>query len=293
MSSGRPDYNLMTAIKGQYAGSLVTIAVDASGNIIGVLKGDYEGSPQTLAVDAQGRILAVLSDPADVFGTFHYLGAAELAARLGCISTHERSGQVLLMDDFESGVLKWTASDDGGLDSSVALSTLKARSGAFSAELIAGAAQSDFAEMQKDLPYPVLTNFGLEVSFETSYTGQDFHIFLYIYTGSVYYRGWLKYDPYNDKLYYLNSGASFTELGDVQTYDGVFNVVKLVLDLDAKKYVSALFNSTKYDLSAQSLHSVAVASAPFIRVSFNSATSARATLSKTYVDDVIVTQNEE
>src|SRR4030042_5635333 len=142
MATGRPDYNLMTAIRGQYgaelkvvavdsAGRIImvpigssgnymsvdaqgflssimkgingstlrTIAVDGSGNILGLLQGWFEGAVKTLAVDAQGRMLAVLTDPEDVFGNPHYMGAAGLAVRLGSIVNFDRLGQVILLDE--------------------------------------------------------------------------------------------------------------------------------------------------------------------------------------------------
>lgn len=61
MAHGREDFTDVSLIRGQDAlGNLVTIAVDASGNIIGLLKGVSGADLKTLATDADGRILARL-----------------------------------------------------------------------------------------------------------------------------------------------------------------------------------------------------------------------------------------
>jgi len=61
MAHGRPDFTSISLINGTDAlGNLVTIAVDASGNIVGVMKGAYSGDLKTLATDIDGRILARL-----------------------------------------------------------------------------------------------------------------------------------------------------------------------------------------------------------------------------------------
>ncbi|GAI56753.1 unnamed protein product, partial [marine sediment metagenome] len=56
----------------------------------------------------------------------------ELAVRLGSIVTHDRRGDVIWMDNFDSGIAKWYqfASDDDGL---VEWSAERSRSGGFSA----------------------------------------------------------------------------------------------------------------------------------------------------------------
>ena len=133
MVQDREDFTSISLIKGQFGGNPVTIAVDASGNIIGVLQGQYGGTLETLAVDGKGRLLAVMTDPEDVFGNPHYIGLAEAAVRLGGISTHDRRGEIIWQDSFESGTVtpRWVTATNGAA-SLVKASAAKARNGAFS-----------------------------------------------------------------------------------------------------------------------------------------------------------------
>jgi hypothetical protein len=58
MATGRPDYTSQALMKGMESGVTIrTVAVDASGNIIGLIKGDYGGSLKTVALDSGGRLL--------------------------------------------------------------------------------------------------------------------------------------------------------------------------------------------------------------------------------------------
>lgn len=65
MASGKPDYYNSSAIHGLYAGTMVTIAVDADGNMLGILQGEHAGALKKIALDAGGRIITVLRDPAN------------------------------------------------------------------------------------------------------------------------------------------------------------------------------------------------------------------------------------
>lgn len=336
MASGRPDYNLMTAIRGQYgtelkvvavdsAGRIImvpigstgnymavdasgylstimkgidgvtlrTIAVDGSGNILGLLQGWYEGAVKTLAVDAQGRMLAVLTDPEDVFGNPHYMGAAELAVRLGAIMSHERRGQVIWFDDFECGHLnKWVLTLNGA-DSLTELSTAYARNGAFSLYLYAGNAASRSAEANHYLPFPTLSKVGLEgwVALPSASNGY-FYFGWYIYTGTTLYNYLIRLNPSTGTIGVLIGAGSWVNFSTAlapTVNQGLF-VLKLVADLTTQKYVRCLFNDTEYDLSAYSSYSQVNAtsrSMVLVKKAYNISEALTA-----YVDDVIVTQNE-
>jgi len=288
----RPDYNQLSAIQGLDGATLRIIAVDGSGNILGLLQGDYMGAVKTLAVDAQGHMLAVLTDPEDVFGNPHYMGAAELAVRLGSIVNFDRQGQVIMMEDFESGIQKWEA--DYSVGSSVGHSTLTALSGAFSCLLYVDNVAAHYASIQRGSPYPPhLTRLGAEFSLALSGGTSDIELRLTIYTGAYLVTAALKYDCVAKKLYYLDSTLAWVEIASQQIYWGIitlWNRVKLVIDLDVGKYVKVLLNDLEYDLSAITLRST-VSVLPAILACTIKCTRNNFNASL-YVDDVVLTQGE-
>lgn len=288
--SDRPDFTSIALIKGQYGGSPVTIAVDASGNIIGLFQGDYEGALKTLAVDTKGRILAVLTDPEDVFGNANSMGAAELAARLGSIDTHERRGTVIFMESFESGVLnKWSFTLSAG--ATAALSTKYARNGAFSLRLYSGVGAGKYALAKHFLPYPALSKVGGEIWVNIpDATDSEFDFFLYLYDGSTYKRAIIEYNPSTREVSVWDGAMHVFATGVAPPTPGGFLVFKLVVNLASGTYVGCLINSDLYDLSGYTLESGASTTAKSFGVwlgayYYNAALVA-------YVDDVILTQNE-
>jgi len=286
---------LSSIMKGLDGVTLRTIAVDAAGNILGLLQGDYMGAVKTLAVDAQGRMLAVLTDPEDVFGNPHYMGAAELAVRLGSISTHDRRGQIIWMDGFESGTYspRWL-SGVVGATSSVGITTVRSRSGAFSLILTTGTDVGNKAYVSHRLPYPILSNLGLEVSFCCEADKPvTLDMTLYLYTGTTAWMARLRWDVTNAKVQYMSDAAAYVDLSAAAKFNlNYFNTVKVVADFSAKKYIRAIFNDELYDLSAQGLYSFADAESPKLIVDLLFKTAGATTATPAYLTDVIVSTNE-
>jgi hypothetical protein len=282
---------LSSVMKGIEGANLRTIAVDASGNIIGILKGDYMGAVKTLAVDAQGRMLAVLTDPEDVFGNPHYMGSAELAARLGSIDTFDRRGQVIFMDDFESGTLgRWTDVSFGP-NSKISLSTAYANRGAFSAKFVCGEAVNDTATMLHYMCYPVLGKIGLEAAVE--WHGAESFRFCWqqmLYTGAKLYYAFVRLDINAETLSYLDSAGAWQVFASgIKPYAHMFRNSKLVVDFLAEKFVRFTLDATEYDLSAYGLRYIVSAAAPGYVLGLAHSRYDGAVTDTIYIDDIIVT----
>lgn len=58
MVEDREDYEEVVTIKGSDGTDLVTVKLDANGNIVAVMKGDYDGALQTIKLDSEHRMLA-------------------------------------------------------------------------------------------------------------------------------------------------------------------------------------------------------------------------------------------
>ena len=290
----RPDYTDVTLIKGTDAdGNLVTIAVDAAGNIIAVMKGEYAGTLKTLAADDQGRLIAIITDPADVWGYAKQMGMAELATRLGSVATFDKRGDVIWMDDFESGVERWKYEEDvaGG---SLVWSPYRAKSGAFSAALTPPPQQYKQAYMSHYFNISVLSKMGFEFSWVN--TSHPYWLGLKI---SLYDRTYLHqpeilcypgeahidYRDENSNMQYLTTNFTFRD------HPWVFHTIKLVLDFTTKKYLRLIADDTEFDMSTFQYPLEASSYAPHGWMTIFVA-SYNATPPTYYIDSAIITTNE-
>jgi len=284
---------LTTVMKGLDGVTLRTVAVDANGKILGVLQGDYAGSLKTLAVDSQGRMLAVLTDPEDVFGNPHYLGAAELAARLGSIHTFERRGQVIFQDDFEGGDTRWIP-HAVVTPGEYYLSSGQSRSGRFSYRIRAtggAGTRQDIDIYRSILP---LCKVGLEFSASHDTASSIIQMYLELRgTTKGLYAG-LRVDTEAFTLSYLNSAGGWTvfeSAAPLYAETSLFTSFKVVADMNTQKYVRAFAADREYDLSTIDAQALAATSQPHILLHLGQLGKATA-ITAIWLDDVILTQNE-
>ena len=284
---------LSSVMKGIEGATLRTIAVDASGNIIGILKGDYMGAVKTLAVDAQGRMLAVLTDPEDVFGNPNYMGAAELAVRLGSINTFDRLGQVVFQDSFESLLGKWDKGFVGGAGTIRTDHTIS-RSGLLSAMMqpLTGAGNSAYLEHFH--PFTVGGKIGLEASFSLEGDSGIIQLYIKVFSTTHTYHMALRFNPTTNLLQYLNSALGWTTLDATLTLYCVFRLFhtfKMVSNTLTGKYDRAVLDNKVYDMSAISVYDAGAAASNYVHIQLVEEAAAGA-VNYAYWDDVILTQNE-
>lgn len=218
---------------------------------------------------------------------------AELAVRLGSIVTFDRLGDIVSLDSFESG-LSGVDTAGGGTGYSVSQDAEHARNGGFSAKMVCGSDGLRTAVIMKYLPYPVLANLGMEISFTMHTDISLLIVSIQLYNGTQFLEGYLKFDEDNSKLQYYDSAGAEQDLEtDLALYKDpdLFHTIKLVVDFVNNKYVRALLNEHSWDMSDYDLYSTASAINPHIilTVYAKGAAAANATI---HVDDLIVTQNE-
>ena len=219
---------------------------------------------------------------------------AEVAARLGSISTFDRRGEVIWFDDFEDNIAKWTISYSAGAGT-VALSNAAARNGAQSAKMVTGATTSDDIIITRWLTYPFTkTKIGYEQSFcfQSVFTSY-FQLSLLILTGSRYVLGSIRYNPITPTLEYQTTSGAWVSLTAVSlaAANTLFHTMKLVIDPYSEKYVRLILDANVYDLSAISLYAMGSSLTASMSLAFTFATLS-ANSRACYVDDAIVTQNE-
>ena len=218
---------------------------------------------------------------------------AELAARLGSPCTHNRGGNVIFIEDFERGIASWHKAAEG-TGANAFITAEQARSGAFSCKLIGGKDGNKSMKINRKFPYPVLNRYGVEFSilFEAHTTAIHFALARHDGTNEHQFR--IRYDPDDGTLKCYDGAAVFTQFADdvylAQAYSP-FNTFKLIVDLVNDRYGYLIVNERTFDLTEYEPYIFETPDSPNIRfdIILYSDTGYNGF---SYIDDIIITQNE-
>ena len=217
----------------------------------------------------------------------------ELAVRLGSIVHYDRRGDVLFMDGFGDGLLKWIANTSGA-GGAVALNNAAARSGGWSCKLTAGSDVACFAAIVHLVPYPVVGRMGLECSFAIDENLDNVCLLFWHFDGAREWLADIRYSYLTQQLEYLSGSGSWVVLAtdlNLCYGDPIFWTWKVVADFESGEWVRVMLNEREYDLEGELLYSVAVVRVPHLQPQvFNYGVAGQNGV--VYVDDVIITQNE-
>lgn len=236
---------------------------------------------------------AILSDPKDVFSHRTYIGASELAARLGSINTFERRGNVVFMDDFESSTLKWLVGGSGTGHTELRTNSSSCSKN-HSMKLTTGNAATNAAYIQHIHYLPPLKRIGVEIAmaFDVAAPGQIWNETI-IYDGSDYIHPIALFYPTSGSLKILDENNTAQTIAIVSTKRNsiLYNHFKVVYDINTKKYCRMFFNGIEYDISDYGIYSnsdVAAAHMYIQIIAYNASSGNHSA----YIDNVILTQNE-
>ncbi len=225
--------------------------------------------------------------------THPVLDVGEAAVRLGSPDRFERLGNVLMIDGFEDGPARWSATVNGA-GGVVAADATHARTGAWSLRLTAGSGAPDLVSAVHHEPYPVLGRLGLEWSLLIPGTGSKLNVAFETADGAQVVSSQLVIDWVANVIGYTDNGGVTRQLGTLvpPAADAtLFHTFKLVLDASAKAYVRALVDNTSISLAGVPARISPLAGGAFLNVGFTFFGRAGA-LDTVYVDDVIISQNE-
>lgn len=218
---------------------------------------------------------------------------AEAVVRLGSLDTFDRRGDVLWADDFERSLNKWSPNAQG-TGASVALSTARARNGRYSALLTAGSDGGLAAFITHVSPFPALSAFGMEFSFNLGSTIDLLDISVQLFDGTDRLNARIQWFDGSNDLWYQAVGGAFVSFAtgvDLARTSTLFHTAKLVFNGVSRRYIRFILDNRTYDLSANALWALADATLPEASVVLS--VVGRAGFNDTlYVDDVILTQNE-
>ena len=241
----------------------------------------------------KSRISAIITDINDAFGHIHQVGNAELAVRLGAISTVDRRGNVYWTDSFEDAPIKWII-DKTGTGSAVAFDTNYAKNGKQSLKMTTGNAIGDLANITHLFPKPVDTRLGFEISFTAN---NDIDMFLFgidVFDGATRYISRVRYHPDTKILEIMVQGGGYETIAtdlELRVSNYMFHTLKFVIDYSTKKYVRCVLDGIEYSISQHEIyHGDDVTKISFTQI-FQIMTAADSNES-VYVDAAVVTLNE-
>ena len=215
----------------------------------------------------------------------------ELAARLGSPVTFDRRGNIIFMDNFDSGIEPWWI---GGNPTGWTgrWSPDQYKSGGFSLELTTKAAAGASVYAQCYFPYPSKSRLGVEICFNHNYQVKQADFNIEIYDGSYLYEAYIRL--IDDTWYYQGDDHEYHALSpttDLMT-DIMFHTLKLVFDLTTGKYVRLIVDTTVFDLSNFIIYKVDSSSSPSFYIYYEITARESAAAAQVWIDNLILTQNE-
>ena len=218
---------------------------------------------------------------------------AELAIRLGAISSIDRLGNVIFSDDFSNGIGSWLKTELGiGADISIDGDIFK--SGGFSCKITPRSDDPYLGSIYNQLHYPDVSKMGLEVNMSMDSYIDYILITLILYDGSWLHYTAIKIDITNNKLQYLDSTQVYQDIvGSVSfpNVTSIFHNFKLKVDFVDDYYINLRYNSELYNLSTLGMYTEAFVSHKHLRSQI-SVYSKAGENGNVYVDSIIVTRNE-
>jgi len=217
----------------------------------------------------------------------------ELAARLGSIVTHDRRGNVICLDDFESPVLSW--SEYSLLGGTQHFTSSHCMDGAQAIQLTPGSNLGAVIELTKLRATPVLSNFGAEIGFSTSdtdFTGY-FTFMLDVDDGENRLAYRILYNKPDKKFRIWHNGA-YVDLLSYDYYFGPdeFQIIKIVVDPANRKYLRFIFNNIEYDISNYTPGIMVAAIRGQILAGIHCQAKVAGSWPVFYIDNFILTRNE-
>jgi len=291
-----PDWYRTVALVGVDAtGAPVVVLLDSTGAIISVMKGEYAGTLKNVQVDAQGRMIMIPTDPADVWGNAISMGNAELAAVFSFAKRYDRRGMVIFAEGFECGLSSWVTAGYGA-GAAIRHTTKQAFSPPYSVQLVAGTDGQRQARLTKYLPFPAVGKMGFEFSFTLDPNTSDVRSSISWYDGT-YVRVWrVNYDLVNTTLSCGGADGKLTTLKSdlsLRVSDTQFHTIKLVADLQNEAFVRVLCNSLSYTPTTAAIEKTAdTGDANLMLTIRHYSIEAPAVNPDIFVDNIILTQME-
>ena len=174
----------------------------------------------------------------------------EAAVRLGSPVIYDRRGSVIWMDDFSNGLASITAGASG--NGTAKLTVDDTYIGPYDIILTAGTTSAKNAWIWKYFTHASLEKLGLEigVAYLDAHSSIVFNLCYFVADTALTARIMLDYA--NDKIKCFLGNSTYKDIATLDPFissDKAFNLMKLVVDFEAREYIRFMYNNHVYDLS--------------------------------------------
>ena len=193
----------------------------------------------------------------------------ELAARLGSLSSFDRRGEIVYIEDWRKGIASWVV-QELGTGASVRLSTTQTHKTPYSIQFISGSSSSKTASITSSTGGNIDGRLGIECGFIVNNATEQIHINAAVNNGTLQTLARLKWDIVTGELSLFVAGSTYTLLDDrLWTSGGTFRFypVKFVFDIATGKYTRLMISSLSFDLSGYDLVQSATTTNPLYSLS--------------------------
>jgi len=258
-----------------------------------LLAGMYGTAPVLAYITSDGRFVMRLEDWPDIWGEAGAMGLAELAAIFSPAKRYDRRGQVIYIDSFEAGLIM-VDDEYSGTGAGIAVASDRARTGFHSCKLTAGSDGDCYSRIYHAIPYLSTSRFGIEISFTDHLDSEQHQLRGGINLRDGWYRFRLRYRrPEHDISYWDEDGNWQVIEEDVYLSDDnyMFHTAKLVFDAGSGDYVRWMVDNHTGSLAGvPGQYTVGLGYPAILFWFFVYSTAGKNAVS--YVDDLIITQNE-
>jgi len=233
-----------------------------------------------------------VNDPVDAWNKELSIGPAEQAVRSQFPYVYNRSGNVILWDDFENQTIKpyLYAGGTGTCNRSAS----KALFGDFSMKFVTGNVAGDGCCAQYDLNNFREGKVGAMANLMTNDVQIRYVMTISYYDGSTKYVGRVVVDVPSGNVYY-GYPTSTTLIDTVSWYTSgsrdLWMPIKLVVDLNNRLFDTLYIARNEIDMSSVDLYTIANTTQQHMNISISPETKQNAAYT-VYMDNVIITDNE-
>ncbi len=214
----------------------------------------------------------------------------ELATRLGAYNSIDRRGNVVLHDNFESGVEAWSAALGAGAGAAKEWTTESFRSGGFSMKVSGGLATTTRVTRNWGVNRP--NKAGIEFSFAGEFFNQMLGINYYSDNVNLYFAAWAILAQ--QLMIWDRTVGLIVVIPNMEVLygDQTYNSVKLVWDTVTGAYTRVICNQLEVNISQYAAPFLpAVLVGKYMVAEFQIASRAAAN-DHVFIDDFIATVNE-
>jgi len=250
-----PDWMRGQVLLGKHDDEYVVVKLEENGELNVLLKGAYDDELRTVKLDDQGRLSAFVIDSVDAWGRMLSIGNAELAARLGSPVRYDQRGHLYYADGFEHGRANWVNYISGNL-AAVALSPVSAAVGGYSLKLTAGSTVNHYSGIFMVCGILPAGKMGIAIAFAPAQAFTTFQLLLTAETGVERWEGTMRFDYTDNAVDVYAAPGGWEEVGYAEIAmlgSKVYNIIKLVVDIDTGKYHRVMLNEYEYDASAHTM----------------------------------------